>query len=108
MELAFETQQLRSWCEDPERANLPFKPEVTEQLKSRLADLRAAGSPFDLIAGSPRFFNSRPPRMSIELGSSWILNCVVNHSTIKVDEDERIMWEAVRRLRITSIKEVSK
>jgi hypothetical protein len=106
MELAFETKQLRSWCEDPEHAKCPFKPEVKEQLKNRLADLTAANSPLDLIAGTPRFFNSHPPRISLALGSSHALNCVVNHSSPKLDDDGHVIWETVRRLRITSIKEV--
>lgn len=108
MELAFETQKLRSWCEDPDHANLPYKPEVIGQLKLRLADLRAATSPLELIAGSPRFFNSHPPRISLSLGGTHVLNCVVNHSHSKIDEDGRVIWEAVRRLRVTSIKEAAR
>ena len=41
MELSFRTRQLRSWCEDPDRALSILKPHVVEYLKSRLADLRA-------------------------------------------------------------------
>jgi hypothetical protein len=107
MELAFASPQLRRWCEDPDHASLPYKPEVIEQLKNRLADLKGAASPAELIAGSPRFFNSRPPRISIALGDSHTLNCVVNHSSPKLDSDGHVMWGSVRRLRITSIKEVA-
>lgn len=108
MELAFDTLQLRTWCEDPDHTLSSVKPQVVEPLKNRLADLRVADSPLDLVAGSPRLINSRPPRVTILLGAGYSLNCVVNHNEPRLDHDGRIDWRRVRRLRITSIKEVGK
>lgn len=44
MQLAFETKRLRDICENEERAADELGTKVAEQLKRRLADLRAAES----------------------------------------------------------------
>lgn len=106
MELAFNSLRLRSWCENSEEALLSFKAVVVEHLQNRLADIRAAGSPMDLIAGSPNFTDGRVPRLTVLLADTHIMTCTVNHATPTRDTSGNIDWSRVRRLRIMSIEEV--
>ena len=108
MELAFDTIQLRNWCEDPNKLLGSMKPKVVEQLKHRLADIRAANSPLDLLAGSPRLLDGKPARVVLRLADGYVLNCVVNHNTPRVDDTGKTDWSRVRRLRVTSIREASR
>jgi hypothetical protein len=105
IELAFKTLQLRGWCEDPDRKFTSAKPEVIEQLKGRLADLRAANSPLDLLAGSPKLISDKPPRVILQLAQGYELICTVNQEKPRVDNSGKIIWEYVRRLQVASIKE---
>src|SRR4051794_14225856 len=68
VELAFQTLQLRKRCEEPDKSFTNATPHVIEQLKHRLADLRAANSPVELLAGSPQLIDSKPPTVRIQLG----------------------------------------
>lgn len=108
MELAFRTLRLRALCEDPDLALVSLKPDVVEHLKSRLADLRAAESPLDLLAGAPQLIDGRAPRIAIRLADSHTLVCEVNHVNPKTDDSGRIDWIRVRRVKITFIDEVTK
>ena len=58
MELAFESRELRSICEQEPIANDVLGVVVAEVLRHRLADLRAATSIDDLVAGSPHTVES--------------------------------------------------
>jgi hypothetical protein len=106
MELSFQTLQLRSWCEDPESARLSLNPKVADQLKDRIADLRAATSPMELIAGSPRFIEGKNPRVILQIGASHELTCGVNHAKPRLTDDLQTDWLHVQRLKIISLKEV--
>jgi hypothetical protein len=108
MELAFRTLRIRALCEDPDLALVSLKPDVVEHLKSRLADLRAAESPLDLLAGAPQLMDGKAPRIAIRLGDSHMLACEVNHVRPRADDTGRIDWIRVRRVKITSIAEVPK
>ncbi len=101
MEIAFETRQLRSICEDGNVGAEVFDGSVVEHLRARLADLRAAETIRDLVVGSPEVFDS-PPRVLIDLGDRH-LACAVNHATVPRNEDGSVDWQRVRRLRVTGI-----
>jgi hypothetical protein len=108
MELAFRTLRLRTWCEDPDLALTSFKPNVVAHLKRRLADLRAAESPLDLLAGGPKLIDGRVPQIAIRLADSHLLVCDVNHAKLRTDDSGRIDWAQVRRVKVKSIAEVPK
>jgi len=104
MELAFGTRTLRSNCEDAERAALMWGLDVAERLKDRVADLRAAGSVRDLIAGSPTLSPGTPPTATLELAAGYRLVCEVNHAAIPSNEHGEVDWERVRRLKLTRVE----
>ena len=54
MEIAFNTKSLRAICESEAKAKRELGPSVAGILKHRLADLQAAKSANDLVAGQPR------------------------------------------------------
>jgi ribosomal protein L29 len=54
LELAFETKPLREICESEHKAKQELGAKVAEELKRRLADLRAAASVEDLPVAKPR------------------------------------------------------
>jgi len=108
MELAFRTLRLRDLCEDPDLALATLKPDVVEHLKTRLADLRAAESPLDLLAGAPQLIDGRAPRIVIRLADSHTLVCEVNHAKLRAGDSGGIDWVRVRRVKIATIAEVPK
>ena len=74
MELAFETMSLRTICESESDAKHELGQTVAESLKRRLADLRAATSITDLVAGRPRVSDhAASQRMLVDLGGGYIL-----------------------------------
>jgi proteic killer suppression protein len=58
LELAFDSKSLRTTCENESQAKLELGATVAEILKHRLADLRAARSVKDLVAGRSRAVGS--------------------------------------------------
>jgi hypothetical protein len=57
LELAFDSKSLRTTCESERQAKLELGDVVAEVLKHRLADLLAAKSVKDLVAGQPRLLD---------------------------------------------------
>lgn len=103
MELAFRTRTLRSICEDEAKAAQHFHPEVVASLKRRLADLRAADSVDDLIAGRPRLTSDHSPVIRLALVDEYELVCQMNHPNPPLDADGKLDWSRVRRLKVTLI-----
>lgn len=65
MELAFGTRSLRSLCADEEIAVQQLGRHLATELLARIADLRAASTFDDIVAGRPEFLNDRDPRVII-------------------------------------------
>ena len=81
MELAFDTPMLRKLCESEKIAKQDLGPEVAEQLKRRIADLRAADTVMDLVASPPSVLDD-PHQVAIALCDGWRLVCAVNHTKV--------------------------
>jgi hypothetical protein len=103
MELAFGTRQLRAICEDLAVAELSLSSSVSEQLRGRLADLHAARSLEELVAGRPTLDPDDERFLMLELAEGVILRIQVNHTDPPVLGDGTIDWTRVRRLKIASI-----
>lgn len=104
MYLAFGNKQLREICEFEERALDELGTEVSESLKGRLADLMAARSPNDLVAGSPRSIGGgKNASMVLDLGQGYQISFVANHPQNPVDQSGAIDWSRVSRIRIVGI-----
>jgi proteic killer suppression protein len=105
MELLFKTQMLRTICEEEARAVSMLGVEAADRLRSRLADLRAAGTVSDLVAGNPNFSGDRNSELRIRLDDEHDIFCRPNHATPPTDSAGLIDWPRVHRLQVVEIEE---
>ena len=78
--------------------------EVAEVLKRRLADIRAATSYGDLIAGKPRLLNIGDLRiLNVDLGEDYHLILEANHPQNPLTETGKLDWTRVSRVKVTHI-----
>lgn len=84
----------RRWLEKP----------VAEALQHRLADLRAAASISDLVAGSPRMeTHGDTERLVIGLADNQEIVLEPNHRETPPNEAGTLDWSAVTRVKIVRI-----
>lgn len=100
MELAFETRELRDICEIEAEAQKCLGAEVAEMLKRRLADLDAATSPNDLVAGHPQLSEDKGT-MLLQLSAGFRIVFTPNHPS---KARESVDWSGVSRIRILRIE----
>lgn len=106
MQLAFETKQIRTVCEDEVQAKVELGETVAKMLKHRLADLRAATSVKDLVAGKPRLLpKPEANNMAIDLGDEWQLVFMPNHVSNPMTQENNLDWSRVTRIKILRIEE---
>jgi hypothetical protein len=103
MELAFETPGLRRICESDTEARKHFPQSTAEALQDRLADLRAATSASDLVAGSPSM-DARPPgQIRFGLEGGYELVCTANHPRPPFTDSGLVDFSRVRRVKVLRI-----
>ena len=104
MEIAFETRKLRSICESEAIALREMGPNISETLKHRLADIRAASSIADLVVGNARFWgDGEAQRCVIDLIDGCHITCKANHPDNPLTDSETLDWERISRLKIVEI-----
>lgn len=104
MEIAFESQVLRSTCEHEDEAANELGPEVAEMLKRRLADIRAATSIADLVVGRPRIVvDVSGEQLVVDLTKGYEIAFAPNHPKNPLSEAGGLDWSKVRRLRLLRI-----
>lgn len=103
MELAFDTQALRRVCESDVEARKRFPGETAGQLQDRLADMRAAASVSDLVAGRPSLDGQPPGWIRFSLEGGYELVCTANHPRPPVTDDGRVDFSRVRRVKVARI-----
>lgn len=104
MELSFSRKSVRLICQCERTAKRSFGLGVTEKLKSRLADLRAADSLTDIPTG--RFSPHPSPdgqEMTVELCDGYTLTFRANHTKVPVTKANRVDWARVSRIKIMTI-----
>jgi len=101
VQLAFETQQLRTICESSAEAITEFGQEVAYLLMARLADLDSAVSMRDVLVGQPRTCDSGD--LEIELTGGYRMVCRANHPSNPITDSGMIDWDRVSRIRIVDI-----
>lgn len=103
--LAFDSLWLRAVCEDTDKADSDLGAVVARTLRNRLADLSAASSPMDLIAGSPRVIKDGDLEyMVITLHDGFRIEFVPNHVNNPRDGANQIDWAKVSRIKIIGIR----
>ena len=103
MELAFETVALRQICESDIEARKCYPEEMVEELHARLADMRAAASVSDLVAGTPSLDARPPASIRFSLDGGYELVCVGNHPRPTLTKDGLVDFGRMRRVRVVAI-----
>ena len=104
MRLAFDSRELRTIFEIDAEGRRALGQAGAEVLKRRLADLRAADSVQDLLAGSPRIIEGRgEPHLAMDLADGYVMRLVPTHPRVAPGPRLGDDWTLVRRLKIISI-----
>lgn len=105
MEIAFETRTLRRVCEERNFAIQKLGENVAAKLRHRLADLRAAESIYDIMAGNPRIINDGDAsKIRINLTKNCFVLFCGNHVNNPRKNTDEIDWLRVRRIKILEIE----
>lgn len=106
LDLAFDSKSLRNICENEQEAIRELGPSVSEVLKHRLADLRAALSVKDLLVGRPRELAGgiHHQHMAIDLRDEYQMIFCANHPSNPIDENGKLDWSRVSRIKILRIE----
>jgi toxin HigB-1 len=106
LQLAFESKQLRTVCEDEVQAKGELGETVAKTLKHRLADLRAATSVKDLVAGKPRLLpEPEANNMAVDLCEGRRFVFTANHVSNPTTPENNLDWSRVTRIKILRIEE---
>ena len=103
VELAFATRELRSQCERQDLAEAEFGTMVAKTLRNRLADLRAARTLTDLIAGNPRWIDEDPKTLAVDLTAGYRMLLGVNHPALR-KRSPHLPDEIIHRVKILRIE----
>ena len=105
LELAFDSQSLRTLCESEACARRDLGQEVAEALKRRLADLNAATSVNDLVIGLPREVEGTDHQeMAVDLRDGYRIIFGANHPKNPIADNGDLNWARVSRLKILRIE----
>ncbi len=81
MDIAFSSKALRDMCESQDELAQTYGSHVATTLKTRLADLVAAESIYDLVAGiRSHVLRSKEERWTIALGEGFQMVLAANHA----------------------------
>ena len=103
MEISFDTQSLRGLCEDSTKAAQKLGQVAAEDLKRRLADLRAAESIEDLVASPPTRLDDLR-ELSIQIADGFRLILRSNNLTLPMLDSKRVDWLAVDRIKVMRVE----
>jgi hypothetical protein len=103
MILAFDTEELRTICEDADAARSHLGGDVADALRVRLADLRAIDSIDGLLVGRAEPKGNSGNVLEVELVDEVVMTFVPNHNRARVTNSGEIDWARVRRIRMTGI-----
>lgn len=97
--------ELREQCADEAVAAQTLPTEVAAALKHRIADIQAADSMQEVLAGKPRkgTYNGEECYV-IDLGMSHQLTLVSAHAEPRLTADGSLDWSRIRRVKVVSLK----
>lgn len=105
VQLSFQDQRVRQQCESPISARRAFGPDVARTLHTRLADLRAADSVYDLLSlRLARLHGSHPHQIFIQLGGGYVLHAQAGMQLQPSLSSGERDWKQVSRLKILFIE----
>lgn len=100
MELSFDSKSLRTICESEAEAKSRLGTAVAEVVKHRLADMRAAKSPDDLLAGRPRVLDGKSQNMVLDLCGRYRMIFCANHPNNPMTPNGILDWPKISRVKI--------
>jgi hypothetical protein len=105
VQLAFDSPWLRTVCESERVAKDELGGAVAEVLKHRLADMAAATSVADLVAGRPRGLGGTARnQMAVDLCEGYVITFAANHTKNPNTETGDLDWKRVSRIKILRIE----
>lgn len=105
LEIAFAEKSDRQLCENEAIAVRKLGAKLADKLKRRLADLRAATSVKDIVAGKPQvLFGKHKHQIAVELCDGYCLLFCANHNVNPLLESDEIDWSRVSRIKILRIE----
>jgi hypothetical protein len=103
MELTFRTRELRTLCQEHDKAVAKMGEPAADALRTRLADLRAVTYLSELPAGRPSIVDGNPPELHFELRAGWLLRMAVGHQDVPRTDEGELDQTRVRRARVQRI-----
>jgi proteic killer suppression protein len=105
LEIAFLTRALRKLCEHQAAAERELGNRVAGVLRRRVADLRAATSIGDLVAGRPcKVGDGHQQVMAVTLAEGFRMVFAANHYSLPLLESGGVDWSAVNRVKVLRIE----
>lgn len=102
MEIAFDSKTLRDVCENEGQAGGRYDATVAKKLKSRLADLRAAETVFEIPSGSPTPIGEIG--YTVNLCDGYKIFFQANHVKNPELANGGLNWSKIKRIRIEKIE----
>jgi len=107
IQLAFQDENIRKVCESTISAKRRYGGVAGPSLHARLADLKAADSPVDLVdLGFADFDQMDSDQIVIFLDDDYCVHAVANHKPLPGFPGQ-LDWSKVTRVKILSIKRVN-
>ena len=105
MDIAYNSKALRDLCEDVELAEAKFGRAISSTLLDRLADIDAADTVDDLIAGQLAISKvGKREVLTISLGGGFAIFLEANHNEIPTNKRGEVKWGRIRRLQLLKIE----
>jgi len=104
--ISYESKDLRSLCEQSELAEKKWGKLVAQQLLRRIADIRAATTSLDVVAGQKRFVGTGPDQhMVLQLAGGYCLVVAPNpRSHIAPGHLGDQAWGRIARVKIARVE----
>ena len=103
MELTFRTRELRTLCQEHDKAVTKMGEPAADALRTRIADLRAVTYLSELPAARPSIIDGNPPQLHFELRAGWLLRMAVGHQDVPRTAEGGLDQTRVRRARVVGI-----
>lgn len=108
MDIQFDTEEIRTLCLNQSVAERRFGKEEAEQLRNRIADLRATETILELPVGLTSEIGGENGRVRfVTVGSGRELVMTANNKQVPVAEDGNVNWLMVDRIKILKIREIA-
>jgi len=104
MEIKFSNQKLQKLCENQRSANRELGQSSARKLRTRVSDILAAQSVFDLPAGNPhQLKGNRTGQFSLNLSDGKRLIFIPANNPTPMNDDGSIDWSHVTKVCVIEI-----